>query len=515
MFVHGVLGDSQSTWTNKDTKAYWPSLMAGDPDFDDFDIFVVGYPSEYFRSSYTADQLVDVLRRDFDSAQIFAKHKHVYFLCHSMGGQLVRKYLIRYRSSASQVPMIYFFSTPTTGAEIANLAKLLSPNRQFGSLMPTKEANEYLDSIQQDWLAARFSIASYCAYETQDTYGTRVVDKSSATTLCNRRLDPINANHIDIVKPRDAGDAPYTVFRNALQEERSEKRAPQESQQKPLARISKSSSFSTIVPVLTVPSGRPVRRIPFDENFRDPRSRFYLDLDTLSQRPFVNPPGVTYQEKPLGDPNVARVFVADLLQYYILREVRDLQNGTMAWGVTKFLGKDTTEMKTIDEPPIPVPDPVPFPVTKLLHILGENEFLNVYSYYESAKDKDTPPGPPGTGIPHWEQMEKNFWQSRKRPFQLPRGTVITLSGNDRDPQRSVQLERPGFYKLKFSVTPDWSNKNSIPEGFSTSSQDVDSYSCRIDMDYEIQQPGSGGFTPILYAQWADNLFAGMKKAMAP
>jgi pimeloyl-ACP methyl ester carboxylesterase len=217
VFVHGVLGDSRSTWTNSSTSAYWPALMKADPFFNDFDIFVIGYPSALFHSSYRVDELVEVLRRDLDSADVFAKHKHVYFLCHSMGGLVVREYLTRYGNRASQVPMIYFFSTPTTGAEIASLGALLSTNRQMQGLLPIN-INEYLASIRNNWLAAQFSIAAYCAYETQDTNGIRIVGESSATNLCNRRLDPINANHLNIVKPRDATDAPYTAFRNALRE---------------------------------------------------------------------------------------------------------------------------------------------------------------------------------------------------------------------------------------------------------------------------------------------------------
>jgi pimeloyl-ACP methyl ester carboxylesterase len=219
VFVHGVLGDSQSTWTNITTKAYWPSLMKDDPHFRDFDIFVVSYPSDKFRSSYTVDELVDVLRRDLDGAGVF-EHKQVYFLCHSMGGLVVRGYLIRYQKRAFQVPMIYFFSAPTTGAQIANLATLFSRNRQMEGLLPI-DANEYLASVQKGWLAADFPIASYCAYETQDTSGIRVVTESSATSLCNKRLDPIDANHIDIVKPSDVKDVPYVAFQTALQEARS------------------------------------------------------------------------------------------------------------------------------------------------------------------------------------------------------------------------------------------------------------------------------------------------------
>jgi len=46
-----------------------------------------------------------------------------------------------------------------------------------------------------------------------------VVTRSSSTPLCNRGLDPITANHIDIVKPVDRSDARYTRFANALKKE--------------------------------------------------------------------------------------------------------------------------------------------------------------------------------------------------------------------------------------------------------------------------------------------------------
>jgi fucose 4-O-acetylase-like acetyltransferase len=34
VFVHGILGDSVSTWTNKNG-AYWPALLGSDPFFTD------------------------------------------------------------------------------------------------------------------------------------------------------------------------------------------------------------------------------------------------------------------------------------------------------------------------------------------------------------------------------------------------------------------------------------------------------------------------------------------------
>jgi pimeloyl-ACP methyl ester carboxylesterase len=224
VFVHGVLGDAQASWTDSTTKAYWPTLMENDAFFKGFDIYVYRYPSHLVESSYTIDELVEDLRRNLASDEIFLKHKKVFFLCHSMGGLVVRAFLTRYPKYASQVPMIYFFSTPTTGAQSAKWATLVARNPQIKGMLPTDE-NEYLASVQKGWLAAQFPIASYCGYETRDTYGIRVVDQASATNLCNRHLDPIDANHFDIVKPSDVKAASYISFRTAVQEILNEEKA--------------------------------------------------------------------------------------------------------------------------------------------------------------------------------------------------------------------------------------------------------------------------------------------------
>ncbi len=42
-----------------------------------------------------------------------------------------------------------------------------------------------------------------------------IVEQESATNLCNQRLDPIDTNHIDIVKPASEQDKPYRAFKSA------------------------------------------------------------------------------------------------------------------------------------------------------------------------------------------------------------------------------------------------------------------------------------------------------------
>jgi pimeloyl-ACP methyl ester carboxylesterase len=370
VFVHGALGDPRDSWTNADTKAYWPVLMKGDPSFNDFDIYVFGYPSSYARPSYTLDEVVEVMRKDFAMDGVFTRHKKIFFLCHSMGGLVVRAFLNEYQKQAAQVPMIYFFSTPTTGAQIARIAATFSRNRQLGSIHPISE-NEYLASIQKGWLAARFPIASYCAYETQDTFGIRVVGQESATNLCNRRLDPINANHFDIVKPRDRRDEPYTAFQAALQEVLQEQKEAAASvktshPKPPPPPMIRTMSFSTVIP-FTV--NRFDAGIPYDSNSQDPLSSTYNEIAAISRfpySPFPPSPGQpqTVQSK-IRDPDIVD-YLGHVMQYFVLRSIIDMQNPKTSFSYNSGTG---TSVNTTS--PISVPGAAEYPNEKLRHIFDK------------------------------------------------------------------------------------------------------------------------------------------------
>jgi pimeloyl-ACP methyl ester carboxylesterase len=222
IFVHGVMGDARSTWTNTTTRANWPELMKNDPRFAGYNIYVFGFSSPVVGESYSIDELADHMRLVLQQADVLS-HKKLIFLCHSMGGLITRALLLKYRELLPKVGFLYFFSTPTTGSEVANVAALVSQNPQFRNMFPMGD-NTYIESLQSNWLAAKIRVPSYCAYERLATNGLNVVTRQSATNLCTEALDPILADHISIVKPSGPTDSPYRAFASAFDE--SERRAP-------------------------------------------------------------------------------------------------------------------------------------------------------------------------------------------------------------------------------------------------------------------------------------------------
>src|SRR5258707_1389788 len=224
VFVHGISGDRKTTWTS-DNGAYWPDLLTQDRTFDGANIYVYQYQTSILGRALSIDELAENLRLYLDTTGV-ASHKRIIFLAHSMGGLVTRAYILKYqRRIAERTAFIYFYSTPTTGSELASVMTLVSRNPHLGD-MKVQTPDGYLGNLQRQWLDAELSIPSYCAYERRPTYGIQVVTQGSASNLCTKRLDPIEADHITIVKPASEHDTSYLSFKSAFQDAVKVVRAP-------------------------------------------------------------------------------------------------------------------------------------------------------------------------------------------------------------------------------------------------------------------------------------------------
>ena len=221
VFVHGIFGTKDDTWLLPGAGNSFPQLLAADPELKDkVDVFAFEYFTPKFGSAPSIVDLADQLRGELEDHQVFQKHQQVVFLAHSMGGIIVRQLLLAHQDRINKVPMAFFYATPTNGSELASLAKLASSSPQLRGMAPI-EGNDFLQSIQSMWLNSEKarSIASYCGVEELPTFGVMVVTRSSATSLCNRGLDPFSTDHMNIVKPSSRADPRYARFVSALRQE--------------------------------------------------------------------------------------------------------------------------------------------------------------------------------------------------------------------------------------------------------------------------------------------------------
>jgi Tfp pilus assembly protein PilF len=229
VFLHGVLGDSKDTWTNARTKAYWPDLLKEDDTFSGASIFVHDYNTEMFaRGSLSIDELARQLRIVLDANGV-TQHRSLIFVAHSMGGLVVRDFLIKYHDAADKTRFILLLATPTTGATIANWATLVSDSPQFTGMLRVRGADtSFLTSIRDNWFAAGLEkkISSYCAYEKKEIkrgwfVWVLVVDQTSATSLCNTEPVAVQADHEEIAKPDSRTAIQYLTMQTAFKIEAS------------------------------------------------------------------------------------------------------------------------------------------------------------------------------------------------------------------------------------------------------------------------------------------------------
>lgn len=197
VFVHGIAGDSVSTWRNRATGAYWPELLATDPAMAGFDVYVVGFASPLLSRASTIEEIAQRLLQQFRDRGFFSRYRQIHFVTHSMGGLVIKRLLTELNRPAEaetlrRVRTVVLISTRSLGAPIAELAALLSLNPQTRDMAPA-DLNTFLQGLENQWqtllrdrdTAGLVFPRAYCAYETRPTSGVMVVSRVYASTRCD------------------------------------------------------------------------------------------------------------------------------------------------------------------------------------------------------------------------------------------------------------------------------------------------------------------------------------------
>lgn len=209
VFVHGIFGNSVDSWTLPNG-TYFPLLLANDPAFDRADIYAYSYPSR-FSSTFSISDVAQLMYERLTADQVLSRY--VVFVCHSMGGLVVKKLLLNHRELSMQVPLMFLYSTPSEGAEVANLGRLVSSNEQLRDML-SGDFNHFLSDMQYAWSNANFNIRIECAIEMRSIHGIKVVDHWSGASGCHH-VTPLDRDHNTIAKPESTASDSYIVFANA------------------------------------------------------------------------------------------------------------------------------------------------------------------------------------------------------------------------------------------------------------------------------------------------------------
>jgi pimeloyl-ACP methyl ester carboxylesterase len=256
VFIHGIFG-SRETWINPDTNAYFPSLVANDAAFADFDVYRVDFQTQMFSSS-RGPLGADVARSIFLALKpILAPYQTIHVIAHSLGGNYIRSHIKSVKLSTPTPPgphtatfaykNLIFLGTPMKGARIASLARAVLNDGSLALLVPI-DVNDWLTQTNNDWIlvvdrqkrppdpitrlpkevsvtkskAVPPDIASepftiHAGYENRRTKGILVVDRTSGTALATEpNIKCFDLNHETISKPRDRDDPLYLWVRASI-----------------------------------------------------------------------------------------------------------------------------------------------------------------------------------------------------------------------------------------------------------------------------------------------------------
>lgn len=232
VFVHGLTGDAVGTWTSpagpEPEGNFWPKWLSAD--LPSLSFYTIGYPAGVF--AQWAKKEMNLHERAKTTLETLAGYsfgdRPIVFICHSLGGLLVKQLLRTAAESnddgwkriADSCAGIIFLATPHTGSSLADLLKTFV--RRLASVHIDKLATESpeLDDLNESFRAychgRKIDVGVY--YEKHKTHKAAIiVDKRSADPgVAGAPAIAVDADHLGICKPADRNDVVYLGIHRRL-----------------------------------------------------------------------------------------------------------------------------------------------------------------------------------------------------------------------------------------------------------------------------------------------------------
>ncbi|KAK7927067.1 GPI inositol-deacylase [Apiospora marii] len=229
VFVHGLNGGSQSTWTKGDDTNFWPKFwLPSDDGFADVRIHSFGYHSGISKQSilHIQDFARNLLSAIHDAPSIVPKQNVPLILVgHSMGGLVIKMAYVlghsdpEFKDTIANVFAMFFLGVPHHGASIAQtLSRLLSFHgaRPFvNELFPSSNT---LSLLNEEFPRLSKQLRLFSFFETRPMLGNSLIVDREAAVLgyTNERRVYLDANHRDVARFSSPEDPSFLMIRNAM-----------------------------------------------------------------------------------------------------------------------------------------------------------------------------------------------------------------------------------------------------------------------------------------------------------
>lgn len=224
VFVHGFLSSSETCWTHENG-AYWPNLLEKDPELVDLGIYVYNYQTSMFSGTYSLNDVIDDLKLRLKLDNV-TDSQRIVFLCHSMGGIVVRMLLVKHAVEliGRNVEIgLFLVASPSLGSNYANW---LSPIATFmghkqAGVLTFGRANVSLDELDKDFWnlkeSGRLNITGQELIEDKfiafrGFWRKQVVERFSGARYFGEPYKVPLSNHFSIAKPEDSNAVQHRLL---------------------------------------------------------------------------------------------------------------------------------------------------------------------------------------------------------------------------------------------------------------------------------------------------------------
>jgi len=155
VFVHGILSSAEKCWRH-DNGTYWPDLLTREKGFENLGVYVFTYRSDIFSGSYRLGDAIDSLKEHLRLDEV-TKSTRIIFVCHSMGGIVVRQFLLVQQAELLEQNILiglFLVASPSLGSNYANWLSLLAKavgNAQADALR-FHQNNAWLNDLDKNFI---------------------------------------------------------------------------------------------------------------------------------------------------------------------------------------------------------------------------------------------------------------------------------------------------------------------------------------------------------------------------
>jgi pimeloyl-ACP methyl ester carboxylesterase len=160
IFVHGILSDSTACWLNGD-QVTWPEIVQRDKALSVCGVSTFSYATSVTGTRFSITDAANSLWAQLQDKNMLSADRPLIFVCHSMGGIVVRKLLVRQQSELERKGVgligLVLVASPSMGSRWATWLLPLSLFLRHVQAMAlsSSESNTWLHELREDFVKLR------------------------------------------------------------------------------------------------------------------------------------------------------------------------------------------------------------------------------------------------------------------------------------------------------------------------------------------------------------------------